>query len=423
MRPTRLPKFSLKRQYTAPASTSYASQHPPDSWTNVPPSILAKKDQNLYLNPSHPIGILRSLIHSSLSSYTSIPAPSPIVSTYKNFDELGFPPDHPGRSVKDSYYLNQNTMLRTHTSAHEVDTFRMGHDRWILTADVYRRDEIDYSHYPVFHQMEGADVVARENVSDYGPRTEKLERELSKENVLIEDTTRIGKDNDYQPEHDPKEVDLAVAHLKATINTMFLGMLREPLQKTGEKLQIRWIDAFFPFTSPSYEVEILYKGKWMEMLGSGIIKQHTLNQAGMSHKMGWAFGLGLERIAMLLFNIPDIRLFWSQDERFLSQFQAGRINEFKPYSKYPTCYKDTSFWAPTSFHENDFCEIVRELCGDLVESVTLIDNFLHPKTKRTGLCYRINYRSMDRNLTNEEVNVIHARVVQALEKQMALEMR
>jgi phenylalanyl-tRNA synthetase alpha chain len=74
---------------------------------------------------------------------------------------------------------------------------------------------------------------------------------------------------------------------------------------------------------------------------------------------------------MVLFGIPDIRLFWSQDERFHSQFQQGKITIFKPYSKFPACYKDVSFWLPnnTSLHENDFCDLVRDTAGDLVEDV------------------------------------------------------
>jgi phenylalanyl-tRNA synthetase alpha chain len=102
---------------------------------------------------------------------------------------------------------------------------------------------------------------------------------------------------------------------------------------------------------------------------------------------------------MILFSIPDIRLFWSEDARFLRQFKEGRITTFKPYSKYPPCYKDLSFWLPQeknpkeargakaagggmtagtlTFHENDFCEIVRDVAGDLIESVTLVSALVH----------------------------------------------
>ena len=92
---------------------------------------------------------------------------------------------------------------------------------------------------------------------------------------------------------------------------------------------------------------------------------------GVSNKIGWAFGLGLERIAMILYSIPDIRLFWSTDPRFLSQFEDGTITTFRPYSRYPSCFKDVSFWSPRGkhLHENDFCDLVRDVAGDLVEDV------------------------------------------------------
>ena len=97
--------------------------------------------------------------------------------------------------------------------------------------------------------------------------------------------------------------------------------------------------------------------------------------------MGWAFGLGLERLAMILFSIPDIRLFWSQDPRFASQFSAEKgLITFKPYSKYQECKKDVSFWLPqgndfVEWHENDFCDAVRDVAGDLVETVAKVSSF------------------------------------------------
>ena len=80
------------------------------------------------------------------------------------------------------------------------------------------------------------------------------------------------------------------------------------------------------------------------------------------------------------------------------------MTKFKPYSKYPACYKDITFWVPQDFTENDFMQVVRIVAGDLAETVELIDDFKHPKTGRQSNCFRINYRHMDRNLTNEEVD-------------------
>lgn len=140
------------------------------------------------------------------------------------------------------------------------------------------------------------------------------------------------------------------------------------------------------------------------MLGCGVLEQKIVRNAGIGEDVGWAFGLGLERLAMVLFDIPDIRLFWSQDPRFLSQFKDGQITKFKPYSKYPECYKDVSFWHGEDFHENDLYEVVRDVAGDLVEQVSVVDQFRHPKTQRESKCFRIVYRHMDRSLTNEEVD-------------------
>ena len=168
----------------------------------------------------------------------------------------------------------------------------------------------------------------------------------------------------------------------------------------------RWADDYFPFTEPSFEMEILYDGDWLEVLGSGVVHTEVLQNVGKEDRRGWAFGLGLERLAMILFKIPDIRLFWTDDERFHSQFKAGEITEFQSYSKYPPCLKDIAFWLPEGFVENDFFEMARGVAGDIVENMDLIDEFTNPKTGRTSKCYRITYRSMDRSLTNEEVDAL-----------------
>ena len=167
----------------------------------------------------------------------------------------------------------------------------------------------------------------------------------------------------------------------------------------------------------------------MEMLGSGIMRQPILENGGVTDRIGWAFGLGLDRLAMLLFNIPDIRLFWSKDKRFTEQFSAVGLDpktniKFKAFSKYPPCYKDIAFWLPEEkINENDFHEVVRSSAGDLVEKVELIDKFVHPKTERVSHCYRITYRSMDRNVTNEEINVIQDQIREMVVNELGVELR
>uniref|UniRef100_T1H2V2 FDX-ACB domain-containing protein n=1 Tax=Megaselia scalaris TaxID=36166 RepID=T1H2V2_MEGSC len=125
----------------------------------------------------------------------------------------------------------------------------------------------------------------------------------------------------------------------------------------------------------------------MEVLGCGIMRNEILIHSGVSNSIGYAFGLGLERLAMILFDIPDIRLFWSNDSGFLNQFNEDehRINKFKAISTFPQCTNDLSFWLPDSmeienFSPNDFYDVARGIGGDMIEQITLVDKFKHPKT-------------------------------------------
>ncbi|KAK7462526.1 hypothetical protein BaRGS_00038436, partial [Batillaria attramentaria] len=150
---------------------------------------------------------------------------------------------------------------------------------------------------------------------------------------------------------------------------------------------------------------------------------------GSGNQVGWAFGLGLERLAMKLFTIPDIRLFWSTDSGFLSQFDVEDPTPvtYKPVSIFPQCTNDISFWLPSdssySYTPNDFYDLVRNIGGDLVEQVYLFDKFVHPKKQRTSHCYRIVYRHMERTLTQEEVNVIHRQIETSATKLLGVEIR
>lgn len=187
--------------------------------------------------------------------------------------------------------------------------------------------------------------------------------------------------------------------------------------------EYRFNTDYFPFTEPSFEVEVMFNGKWMEVLGCGVVHKTIMDNCGLGDKKGWAFGLGLERLAMVLFKINDIRYFWSDDERFSKQFESGEIIEFKPYSSYPPVERDIAFWITEKFYHNGFCEIVREKGGDLVENVSILESFEHPKTKKTSKCYRIVYRSNDRTLTNEEINQIQNEVRNSIVNEYSVEVR
>lgn len=142
--------------------------------------------------------------------------------------------------------------------------------------------------------------------------------------------------------------------------------------------------------------------------------------------MGWAFGLGLERIAMKLYNIPDIRAFWSTDPGFLAQFDHDdpyREVNFKMLSSHPPCTADMSFWVPDGFSVNDYFDLVRNVGGDLVERVETVDVFTHPKTHRTSFCFRIVYRHMERTLTQEDANAVHRSIGSRSQELLGVELR
>ncbi|PRP81591.1 phenylalanyl-tRNA synthetase [Planoprotostelium fungivorum] len=308
---------------------------------------------------------------------------NPIVSTHKCFDSLLTPKDHVSRRPSDTYYINKDTVLRTHTSAHQTELMSNHNNAFLVTGDVYRRDEIDSTHYPIFHQMEGVRIFERKQ---FGNLTE------DQQNKIIEEDLK--------------------KWLQGAITAIF-----------GQELQMKWVDAYFPFTHPSFELEIYFREKWLEMLGCGLVHQDILKSIGLRDHVGWAFGLGLERLAMVLFQIPDIRLFWSQDERFKSQFTRDEIIKFQEYSKYPPCIKDISFWIDERYQPNDFFEMVRGVGGDLIESVQLADRFVHPKTKRESHCYRINFRSMDRSLTHDEINQLQQSIRDKSLSELKLDLR
>jgi len=432
------------------------TKYPTDSWTNVPSSILAALPRRLHLEPSHPVSLTRQLIESQFPPpiYTHYNTLPPVVTVAQNFDSLGFSPDHPGRSRTDTYYVNKDTVLRTHTSAHEADIFRKDEsDGYTISADVYRRDAVDRSHYPAFHQMEGARMWSRRRVlgNDIAMAVWRDLEQVPRHGLKVEDanpTVHPVRNPLQAAYHSIEEAEAIAAHLKRSLEgvvTTLFSRAREAAIAAGntqidveEPLKVRWIEAYFPWTSPSWELEVLWQGDWLEILGCGVVKQELPISAGVPDKVGWAFGIGLERVAMLLYGIPDIRLFWSQDTRFLSQFSSSRpMRRFVPFSKYPACYKDVSFWLRSSstsagggsrinaqnFHENDIMEIVRDVAGDSVEDVKLVDEFSHPITGRKSLCYRVNYRSLERTLRNEEANDLHERLKAHLVDRLGVELR
>ena len=199
------------------------------------------------------------------------------------FDALNTPPEHPARNEQDTFYLLDGRLLRTHTSTVQIRTMQAAGPpiRVIAPGAAYRRDELDATHSPQFHQIEG--LYVDENVS--------------------------------------------VADLKGALKFF----IRE-LFGAGTEVQFR--PHFFPFTEPSLEVYVKSKAlkggeRWIEVAGSGVVHPAVFEQVNKARGdkaydpekwTGYAFGLGMDRLAMILFDIPDIRLFAQNDLRFLRQF-------------------------------------------------------------------------------------------------------
>jgi len=214
-----------------------------------------------------------------------------------NFELLNVPVGHPARDMQDSLFINEEILMRTQTSSVQVRTMLQNKEkspiRIICPGKVYRKDDDDATHSHEFHQIEG--LVVDENVS--------------------------------------------MNHLKGTLEILAKKMF-------GENREIRFRPSYFPFTEPSVEVDVscfkcggkgcnICKGTgWIEVLGAGMVHPNVLKGCGYDPKKytGYAFGVGVERIAMLKYEIPDIREFYTNDMRFLEQFnvvEGGDNNESK----------------------------------------------------------------------------------------------
>ncbi|MBW4504479.1 MAG: phenylalanine--tRNA ligase subunit alpha [Scytonema hyalinum WJT4-NPBG1] len=189
---------------------------------------------------------------------------------YYNFEALNTPPDHPARDMQDTFYLPDGNLLRTHTSSVQIRYMETEEPpiRVIAPGRVYRRDNVDATHSAVFHQIE----------------------------LLAIDE------------------ELTFTDLKGTIKVFLEAMFGE--------LPIRFRASYFPFTEPSAEVDLQWKGRWLEVMGCGMVDPNVLKAVGYDPEVytGFAAGFGVERFAMVLHQIDDIRRLYASDLRFLRQF-------------------------------------------------------------------------------------------------------
>jgi phenylalanyl-tRNA synthetase alpha chain len=191
---------------------------------------------------------------------------------YHNFDSLNTPKWHPSRDMHDSFYTKAGGVLRTHTTAFQVRAMRHQKTppiRAMTSGRCYRRDEIDATHFPIFNQL---DVIAIDQA-------------------------------------------ISFADLKWTLDRLIRALL-------GQDVKLRFRPSFFPFTTPSAEVDVFYRERWMELLGSGMIRPEVLRNGDLDpdRYQGFAFGMGIDRLTMARYGIDDIRLLYANEESFLAQF-------------------------------------------------------------------------------------------------------
>lgn len=310
-----------------------------------------------------------------------------IVPASVSFDLFDFPIDHPARSHSDTYYVDEKNILRTHTTVmwyyHLLDEEvkrRIAANEPVgcfSFGKVYRRDEIDRHHMNVFHQIDGWYLA---------PKTVKT---------------------------------IGVRELEEALGAIATAVF-------GPEVKYRLNEDTFPYTHPSREMEVEIKGKWVEVVGCGVVKGSVLEKLGVdsSNYTGWAFGFGLERLAIASMNLPDIRLLWSEDSRVTRQLVLG--NEFNEVSKFPPITRDISFVVDRYFVPNDYFDLIRDLGGDLVEEVALLDKYEDEKkfgSDKISYTYRTVYRSNERTLTNEEIAPLHETIARETQKRFGAEIR
>ncbi|CAB60398.3 phenylalanine--tRNA ligase [Caenorhabditis elegans] len=404
-------------------------KYTPDALYNLSPGVRRLLDRRILQESSNPLNLLKrrivDYVHQTYRKpgnrsplFTICESEPRVVTTYQNFDSLLTPEDHVSRRPSDTYYVNHEHCLRAHTSAHQHNLMQSGLDAFLVIGDVYRRDEVDRTHYPCFHQIEGVRLYSKD---------ELLGKKPDGKNVAELFSTAASAATERSPEKQEKHTLDATKAAEIQLKQFLENLCDELFGKDAEK---RWVDAYFPFTHPSWELEVFYNGQWLEVLGCGIMEQKLLESAGVTDKIGWAFGIGLERIAMVLYGIPDIRLFWSKDTGFLSQFAGkmpGEDVKYKQISAHPQVIFDISFFLPSTVQFNDMTsdvyDTIRTVGGELVEQVKLTDEFENKKKEKKSQTYRIVYRSHERALTKEEVNVIHKQIEQSLASSFGVTLR
>ena len=234
---------------------------------------ISQPGRDIKIGTRHPITLTINDITKIFNSYGfSEVSGKEIETEFYNFEALNIPKNHPARDMHDTFYVDVNNLLRTHTSSVQIHSMlKYKAPLKIMTPGKVYRCDSDPTHSPMFHQIEGLYIDKNVNFCHL-------------KGILIQ-----------------------------FINDYF-----------GSNVEIRFRPSYFPFTEPSAELDIKFRGKWLEVLGCGMVHNRVLENVKISTKRftGFAFGLGVERLAMLKYDIKDLRLFYENDMNFLRQFEG-----------------------------------------------------------------------------------------------------
>ncbi|MSR70753.1 hypothetical protein EXS62_01820 [Candidatus Kaiserbacteria bacterium] len=342
---------------------------------------------DLSRTPGHPLHELveRARATEALKHLDNIIIPE-IVPTDISFDLFDFAQDHPARSTSDTYYVDDKNILRTHDTVMWYYYLQLPEVKekiskgesvgTVCYGKVYRKDEIDNRHMNVFHQF-GAWFLQPDSLG-----------------IMPIDTLK--------------------------------GVLSEIVEELfGKDVEYKFLEDTFPYTDPSLQIEVKIGDRWIEIMGGGMPKKSVLKNMGVEGYNGWAFGFGLERLAIIGMELPDIRLLWSKDPRVTAQLRLGQ--KYKEVSKYPPVVRDISFIVSDTFTPNNYFDLIREVVGeDMIEQVELLDKFENAEKFGAGkvsYTYRIVYRSLERTLVSDEVDELHKKLEQATTAQYGAQVR
>ena len=318
---------------------------------------------------------------SSFADFDIVEIPK-IVSVEDNFDLLNTPKDHPSRRETDTYYLDKNHILRTQMTVMWPYYFRdkevlerlknKGEVGSLSPGIVFRKDEIDRKHFPAFHQTDFLYVCRKD-----------------KRIITLEELQKVQAD---------------------AVKAIF-----------GD-IEFRFLVDTFPFTDPSTQVEINWGGNWIEITGAGLVHSNCLKSFGLDPEVynGWAGTFGLDRVAMIKMGIPDIRILWSNDKRITNQF-TNIDSKYTEVSKYPENSRDISFIIDKSINLNNYYELARDEANNLIEEVKLIDSYENEEKfgkDKKSYTFQIVYRSLEKTLTDEEVNKIHDKITEKTKQEL-----